>query len=325
MKILNFREFYKNEIMDIFQTYLDENPLKRNTKILSADSDMDDSEYIIRSSDRNISITIAGTHNWINDFIDRVKKFGYHCDVIRKLGTKESNPITRIEISQSKEPSLITMNESKLSSDTLYIFDFDETLVVNPKFNQMAIEYLKEDVTIKSLLQSSVRKIGVKISDIKWENGKLYVPDPDSNINVNGNWVRKGNRVYLVTPDKFYFTDLCLPHSKTKLSNLYNEAENKAIVTGRPEEMRDKVLSSLEKFGLSEPNLGLFCYPTKSQTDDKVAIWKSKTIIKLIKNSGFKNVVFYDDNSKWVNKVTASVKKEFPGINWTGIKYKHTN
>lgn len=319
----NYREDYKNDVVDLFQTYADEYSLKRNSRILGSEKDMNIGEYTIRTSSRHFTITICGQYDWIDNFLERIKKFGYHCDIIRKLATGESNAVSRIEISQVPTNRIITLNESK--SDTLYIFDFDETLVVNPKFEDMAIEFLKEDVTIKSLLQSSLKKIGGKMHQLKWENGRLYIPDPDSNIDIKGNWVRKGKRVYLVTPDKFYFTDMCLPHSKTKLSTLYNSVDNKAIVTGRPEEIKDKVLSSLEKFGLKEPNHGLFCYPTKSQTNDKVALWKAKTIVSLIKKTGFKDVIFYDDNSKWVNKVTSVVKKELPDIIWTGIKYKHTN
>ena len=33
--------------------------------------------------------------------------------------------------------------------ETLHIFDFDDTIVDSPSFEELAIEYLKEDVTIK--------------------------------------------------------------------------------------------------------------------------------------------------------------------------------
>lgn len=214
-------------------------------------------------------------------------------------------------------------NEYK--DNTLYIFDFDETLVLNPKFEELAIEYLKEDVNIKSLLQSSIRKIGASIKDLRWENKKIFINDPNGDIEIKGNWVRKGKRVYLIPPDKFYFTDMSLPHSVTDLSKLYNNVKNKAIVTGRPNDIKDKVKDSLNKFNLDEPNYGLHCYPAKSQNSDKVAEWKAKTIIKIIKDSQLKDVFFYDDNSKWVNKVTSEVKKHLPDINWTGVKYKYKN
>lgn len=207
-------------------------------------------------------------------------------------------------------------------SEELYIFDFDDTLVLNNSFEDLAIKYLKENVTIKTLLNSSINKIGVKMSDLKWENGKIYVNDTNKEIDVKDNWVRKGNRVYLLPPDRFYYLDMSFPFDTTELKELYNKVDNKAIVTGRVNQVKDKVEKSLDKFGLDYPNYGLHCYPTKQQTSDKVAVWKAKTIVDLIKKSGYKTVYFYDDNSKWVNKATALVKKELPDVNWNPVKFK---
>ena len=203
---------------------------------------------------------------------------------------------------------------------TLYIFDFDDTLVEGPSFEKQSIELLKETVSIGSLLKKSVRFIGKTIKDLKWENGRIYVEDPDQQIPITGNWVRKKGRVYLVTPDKFYYTDMSLPTSAKKLSELYNSVENKAIVTGRIKTMKEKVEKSLEGFGLEQPNFGLFCYPSRQEAGDQVADWKAKTIVKLIKSTGFQKVKFYEDKSKWLRTVTNAVKKELPHIDWEGIK-----
>ena len=110
--------------------------------------------------------------------------------------------------------------------ETLYIFDFDDTIVDSPRFEELAIEYLKESETIGTLLQKSVNQISVTFRDLKVENGRLYVNDPDEKIKIKGNWVRKKKRVYLVAPDRFYFSDLSLPKSPTKLSELYNQTIN---------------------------------------------------------------------------------------------------
>ena len=47
--------------------------------------------------------------------------------------------------------------ESFSSEDTLYVFDYDDTLVVTPEFEELAIDFLKENVTIESLLNMSIR------------------------------------------------------------------------------------------------------------------------------------------------------------------------
>ena len=73
----------------------------------------------------------------------------------------------------------------KQSDDTLYIFDFDDTLVDSPEFEELAIKYLKEDVTIAGLLDKSVGLIGKSIKDLEIENGRLYIPDPNNEIKIN--------------------------------------------------------------------------------------------------------------------------------------------
>lgn len=211
----------------------------------------------------------------------------------------------------------------KISDDTLYIFDFDDTIVDTPRFEELVIELIKEDITLKSLLYKSLEFVNKSVKDLKIDNGRLYVEDPKQEMPVKGNWVRKKNgHLYLVAPDKFYFTDFSLPTGTTQLSKFYNQVSNKAIVTGRTDVMKSKVLEKLKEFGLEEPNYGLFCFPTSNTSSDKIAIWKGKTIVDLIKKTGFKRVKFYDDKSKWVNKVTEIVKSELPDIDFEGIKVK---
>jgi FMN phosphatase YigB (HAD superfamily) len=206
------------------------------------------------------------------------------------------------------------------SDDTLFIFDFDDTLVDSPKFEELAIEYLKEDVTIKSLLNRSVNYIGKKIEDIKWENGRLYIPDPNQELEIKGNWVRKKGRVYLISPDRFYFTDMSFPKSLLKTADIYKEVKNKAIVTGRIITVKPKIKNKLKELELEEPNWGLHCYPSTVESLDRVATWKAKTIVELIKKSGFKKARFYEDKSKWLNKVKLEVAKNLPDVEFIGIK-----
>ena len=73
------------------------------------------------------------------------------------------------------------------------------------------------------------------IKDLKIENGRLYIPDPNNEIKIKGNWVRKeaSKRVYLVAPNKFYYSELSLPTSPTNLSELYNQVYNAMMVSKR--------------------------------------------------------------------------------------------
>jgi len=315
---------YLLDIEDLFQEYIDKFKLKKSKSKLTSAINMNSGEYKIDSSPYNYTTRLTICDNIplseFDPYITRLGKFGYTCtmDSQRYPGNKK---VIIIKIDKQS----VSINESKSNDDTLYIFDFDDTLMLNRRFEEIAIEYLKEDVTIRSLLLSSIRKIGVKMSDLKWENGKIYVDDPNQMISIRSEWIRKGKRVYLTTPDKFYYTDMSLPVATTKLIDLYNSVENKAIVTGRHDDIKHKVSNSLKEFRLVDPNYGLHCYPGKRNTEQKIGEWKSTIIIDLIKKSECRNVYFYDDNSKWVNKATAAVKKEMPHINWIPIKYKHQN
>jgi len=206
--------------------------------------------------------------------------------------------------------------------DVLMIFDFDDTIVDSPRFEELAINYIKEGTTVKSLVDKSLKLIGKSKSDLKIENGRLYINDPKSEIEIKGNWVRKKGRVYLVAPDKFYYSEISFPDKLTKLSSLYKKVKNKAIVTARIKTVRSLVKKYLDKLELGQPTHGLFMYPTKDEDGSKVAAWKAKTIVKLIKDTGFKKVEYFDDKSKIVNAVVKAVKTELPDVEFIGHKVK---
>ena len=216
--------------------------------------------------------------------------------------------------------------ENFQEDDTLYIFDFDDTLVDSPSFEELVIRYKNgEDLPeIEILLKNSLKLIDKKLSDIHIENGKIFVKDADESIKVEdkGNyWVRKGGGlIKMVTPNKFHFLDISMPTKVKELSELYKQVQNKSIVTGRMVDLREKVIESLELFGLELPNHGLFCYPSKNDRTDRGAEWKAKTIVQLLKDTGFKKAKFYDDKPKWVKKVVLEVRKELPEVEFKGIR-----
>jgi hypothetical protein len=108
------------------------------------------------------------------------------------------------------------------------------------------------------------------------------------------------------------------PISKKELSRLYNKVYNKSIVTGRPKETMKKVEGYLKKFGLKNPNWGLFC-SSHGDNEDMIPGWKAETIVRLLKESGFKIAKFYDDKPDWVNTVVKAVKSELPDVEFEGI------
>lgn len=202
--------------------------------------------------------------------------------------------------------------------DTLYIFDFDDTLVNSPSFEELAIEYLKEDLTIRDLLIQSVNRIGTTLNDLKWQDGRIYILDPEHKYKEYANWVRKGDRLYLFSPNLFHTADISLPKSlKVEISELYKSVENKCIVTAREESIRYKVVGKLQELGLKLPKYGLHMAPIGAKN---LGTWKGAKIVELINETGFTKAIFYDDNPKYIKRATKVVREKLPNLDFKTIK-----
>jgi len=204
------------------------------------------------------------------------------------------------------------------SENVLYIFDFDDTLVNSPSFEELAIKYLKEDITIKDLLDQSIKRVGVTLDDLKWQDGRIYVLDPNKELKEFGNWVRKGDRLYMFSPNLFHVSDISLPKSlKQEISNLYKSVENKCIVTAREESLRNKISNKLLDLGLEIPKYGLHMAPVGTKN---AGHWKGERIVEIINETGFQKAIFYDDNIKYIKRATKVVKEKLPNFDFTSIK-----
>jgi len=204
------------------------------------------------------------------------------------------------------------------SENVLYIFDFDDTLVNSPSFEELAIKYLKEDITIKDLLDQSIKRVGVTLDDLKWQDGRIYVLDPNKELREFGNWVRKGDRLYMFSPNLFHVSDISLPKSvKQEISNLYKSVDNKCIVTAREESLRDKITNKLLDLGLELPKYGLHMAPIGTKN---AGHWKGEKIVEIINETGFQKAIFYDDNIKYIKRATKVVKEKLPNFDFTSIK-----
>ena len=204
------------------------------------------------------------------------------------------------------------------SENVLYIFDFDDTLVNSPSFDELAINYLKEDITIKDLLNQSINRVGVTLDDLKWQDGRIYVLDPNKELKEFGNWVRKGDRLYMFSPNLFHVSDISLPKSlKTEISDLYKSVENKCIVTAREESLRNKITNKLLDLGLELPKYGLHMAPMGTKN---AGHWKGERIVEIINETGFQKAIFYDDNIKYIKRATKVIKEKLPNFDFTSIK-----
>lgn len=201
--------------------------------------------------------------------------------------------------------------------DTLFIFDLDGTIVDTPSFEDLAIKYLTENTTIEDMLKTSVDRLGVDLKSLKWENGRIYVDNKNNDLKPSYNWVKKGKRLYLVSPNMWHISDISLPNSLKELSELYKSIENKCIVTARSESIREKIEYKLGEFGLNLPKYGLHMMPDNVKNAGN---WKGFKIVEILKETGFKKAIFYDDNIKYIKKASAIVKRKMPNIDFQAIK-----
>ncbi len=211
----------------------------------------------------------------------------------------------------------------KKIDDILYIFDFDDTLVETPEFEELAFPYLKENITVEELVNRCVDEIKVDKKSLKFLDGRIYFDDPNGEFKLPVNskyWLRKGLRIYLISPNEFSLSDDSLPKESTDLKKLYDSVENKCIVTARPEILRKKILKNLNNLGFGEPKFGLHMYPSLNHRN--AGEWKGYKIVELIKETGFEKAIFYDDNSKYIKKAKKVINDILPNFD---IKYVKVN
>lgn len=207
--------------------------------------------------------------------------------------------------------------EFSIDQQTLYVFDFDDTLMVTPRYEDIALKFLNENLTVKELLDRSVKRIGIDKSKLKVQDRRIFFEDPNKEYKEVKDWIRKGNRMYLVQPDEFSYLEESLPRQIKELFNLYNSVTNKCIVTARPESVRNKIESVLKQFGFQNPKWGLHMRP-----DGRINAgqWKGEKIVELAKSTGFQNVIFYDDNSKYIRGAKKVVSQKLPNLNFKCVK-----
>jgi len=208
-------------------------------------------------------------------------------------------------------------SEFNIEQQTLYVFDFDDTLMVTPRYEDIAVKFLTENLSVKDLLDRAVKRLGIDKSQLKVQDKRIFIDDPDKKYKEQKDWVRKGNRMYLVQPDEFCYLDESLPKQLKQLSELYKSVDDKCIVTARPESMRGRLEILLKQFGIDNPKWGLHMCP-----DGRVnaGIWKGEKIVELVKSTGFQNVIFYDDNSKYIRGAKRVVSEKLPNLNFKCIK-----
>lgn len=215
---------------------------------------------------------------------------------------------------------MVRIFESLNTNKVLMAFDMDDTLVYSIRFEERVKSLLvkEEFLTPEIILNNKVDDLGIKINDLKYENGRVYFEDPKQIVNISNNssWVRKGDRVYITQPEAYFLTSESMPIGvHQKIVDIYNKSENKAIITSRRERLRNQTENALSNLGIEKPNCGLFMYPSDSLVFQ--AKWKALKLQEL-HDKGFTEIHYFDDNIKVLKRIKSYLKK----LNFNIILYK---
>ena len=270
----------------------------------------DNSKYILKRRFRRYGESNPHTFCHINfdkKTFDSYGEYypGHDGDKIYKYPEDES--IIKAILSTGKNiPSYKPRNiiRESIDSKILYAFDFDGTLVNSIRFEDRIRPMLNEFLTPESILISKVDDIGIDITDLRYENGRIYFDDPNRLIDISNklDWVRKKDRIYITQPESYHIIPEGMPvETNEKIVELYNNAEYKSIITIRKDRLREQTIETLNNFEMEEPNCGLFMFPNES-TNTK-SKWKSNMLINLYRNHDFFEVHYFDDNIRLLRKM----------------------
>lgn len=101
--------------------------------------------------------------------------------------------------------------------------------------------------------------------------------------------------------------------NNSELIDVYNNAKNKMILTGRREELRKDIENKLKKANIQFPNLGLFLY-TQNNENPSIKEYKANVVINSVINYNWDEIHFYEDNETWLSYIKESVLKKFPNV-----------
>jgi hypothetical protein len=229
-----------------------------------------------------------------------------------------------------------------MTQKIIHIFDFDDTLVKNVPFTNF-IEHLDNDqnIVIEKIVDNDIKEYLMEIKGIFWDlfSKNINFKKHDNDIlitNANNNKPfdalyynklvenKKNARHFNLKNDKL----LLNPHPKyhknpqtlgTEINDVlvhdYKNAENKMILTGRDEQLRDSLINRLHDLKLPIPNFGVYMFPGRNES---VKVWKGKTIAEVVNKYNFTEIHFYEDKIEWLQFAKEMVKQTFPNVLFFG-------
>ncbi len=228
----------------------------------------------------------------------------------------------------------------------IHIFDMDDTLLETPTFaNFVGVSdgemidtiktfpdyFLKVKAAFWELLSKEIgfMRMGDFVVPVNMENKKPF-EDKVLQYFKNTNIFLVKNDIITLQPFPGFHSDVNTIGmlANEDILHEYEMAENRMILTGRNESMREKLNYILRYLGISYPNQGLMLFE-QSKSNSSVVQYKINTILDSIKKNMWTAVHFYEDRLDWLNSAQDAVKSSYPGVQFiahpiTNIKEKRS-
>lgn len=92
----------------------------------------------------------------------------------------------------------------------------------------------------------------------------------------------------------------------------YNKAQNKMIISGRNEKLRQNIVNVFNFLEIKLPNFGIYLYSSGSGIS--ISDFKINTIEKSILENKWEEIHFFEDNYIWLNKAENYINEKYPKI-----------
>ena len=235
---------------------------------------------------------------WNRGIESKPKYYKYENGILLKRSGSQWKGASKLH----KRKKKLLLNESK--SDTMHAFDMDDTLIKSPKFSDLIFsdgELPGSDTEMGKVIDDELKEYGLSRDDVEIQNKRITILDGPHHWEVNDN-----NRYVMPKPHGFYATKDSLGEvAYPKIKELYNQADNKCIITGRSEDLREDVEHHLYEMNL-HPNRGVYLAPEKIKDSVAIAKWKGSVLEDLC--SKYSVVYYYEDKYSWVETIRETVQ-----------------
>lgn len=96
------------------------------------------------------------------------------------------------------------------------------------------------------------------------------------------------------------------------VTEVYRDAPNKMIVTGRDITLKGHIERTLQDLGLELPNHGLYCYEQVGHKN--IVQFKVQCILEAIAQHGWEEVHFHEDREDWLEAAALAVAERYPHV-----------